>query len=110
MGKDPTKPGGNCQEKQNSLLVVTSPPARVTSAMSSVTEQFVSPSSCHCTGQVLECIARYPLYVALQQWNLRVGDIRNQHKAISGSVLVCSFPLLILGSEIPSLGTCRGCS
>ena len=109
MGKDPTKPGRNCQEKQKSVLAVTSPPARGTSAMSSVTEQFASPSSWHCTGQVLECIGRYPLYVALQQWNLRVGDVRNQHGAISTSVLVSLFPLLVLGSEIPSLGTCRGC-
>lgn len=81
-GQDPTKPRRNCQEKQSSLLAVTSPPAKGTSAMSSITEQFVSPSSCHCTGQVLECIARYPLYVALQQWNLRVLETNMEQKAL----------------------------
>lgn len=74
--------------KTKSLPAVTSPPARGAYAMSSVTEQFVSPSSCHCTGQVLEDVARYPLYVAFQQCSLSVGDTRNQHRAIRTSVLV----------------------
>lgn len=67
MGKDPKKPGRNSQEKQNGLLEVTSPPARGTYPMSSVTNQFVSPSSCRCTGKVIESIAKYLLYIALQQ-------------------------------------------
>lgn len=87
---------------------MTSPPARENSAISSLREQFVSPSSCHCTGQVLECVARYPLYVVFQQWNVRIGDTRNQHRAISTSVLV-SVPHVILNSEVATMGTYRGC-
>lgn len=87
---------------------MTSPPARENSAISSLREQFVSPSSCHCTGQVLECVARYPLYVVFQQWNVRIGDTRNQHRAISTSVLV-SVPHVILNSEVATVGTYRGC-
>lgn len=50
MGKDPTKPGRNCQQKHNSLLVVTSPPARETSAMSSLQNSLYLPL--HVTAQV----------------------------------------------------------
>lgn len=87
MGKDPTNPGRNCQEKQNSLLAVTSPPARETSAMSSITEQLVSPFSCHCTDQVLGC--QTPLVCCFAR--VECKSRRNKHRAMSTAVLAVPF-------------------
>lgn len=82
--KDPTKPGRNCQEKQKRLLAVTSPPERETSAMSSITEQLVSPTPCHYTDQVLGCQTPFVCCFAGVECKSR----RNKHRVMSTSVLV----------------------
>lgn len=87
MDKNPTKPEKNCQEKQNNFWAVASPPARETSAMSSITEQLVSPSSCHRTDPVLACQTPFVCCFARVECKGR----RSKHRAMSTSVLVVPF-------------------